>query len=89
VGATRIIDHLTRGQASRLGARHDGLPELSVTDFLVHDELTSSARSNQVARSNVIGKALDHPDDAGLEAVFDDLIRGAIFQDACVGQIPR
>ncbi|QDU67131.1 hypothetical protein [Engelhardtia mirabilis] len=74
VGAKRTIDQVTRGLASRLGARQDRLPQLRVTSFRLRDDLSPITSGAARARSNVIGAALDHEHDAGLERVFDGLV---------------
>lgn len=79
VGAKRTLDQVTRGLSSRLGARRDRLPELRVTSFRARDDYSPLSSGASHARSNVVGAELDHPADAGLEAVIDGLLREALW----------
>lgn len=73
VGAKRTLDQVTRGLGGRLRARRDRLPELGISTFRPREvELGADRRRS---RASVVGRRLEHPDDEGLERVFDGLVR--------------
>ncbi|MEO0649344.1 MAG: hypothetical protein AAFZ65_01540, partial [Planctomycetota bacterium] len=73
VGAKKTLNSVTRSVGSRFRSRRERLPELSVATLRPRQETLADDRRS--SRAAVLGRELEHPEDQGLEQVFDGLLR--------------